>query len=67
MWWQAFSVLSAGELIDPQTLFHNASCDIICSIMYGARYEYDHEFFQAQIKIMSDNSKIANGPWGMVR
>lgn len=56
----------AGELIDPQTLFHNASCDIICSIMYGARYEYDHEFFQAQIKIMSDNSKIANGPWGMI-
>ncbi|XP_076124065.1 cytochrome P450 2F2-like [Alosa pseudoharengus] len=56
----------AGQTIDPQTLFHNASCDIICSIMFGSRYEYDHEFFQAMIKMMADNSKIANGPWGMI-
>ncbi|KAL2090765.1 hypothetical protein ACEWY4_013028 [Coilia grayii] len=56
----------AGELIDPQTLFHNASCDIICSIMFGSRYEYEHEFFQAMIKMMAENSKIANGPWGMI-
>ncbi|XP_030632125.1 cytochrome P450 2F2 [Chanos chanos] len=57
---------SAGKSIDPQTLFHNASCDIICSIMFGSRYEYDHDFFQAMIKMMAENSKIANGPWGMV-
>ncbi|XP_012694017.1 cytochrome P450 2F2-like [Clupea harengus] len=56
----------AGQPIDPQTLFHNASCDIICSIMFGSRYEYDHKFFQAMIKMMADNSKIANGPWGMI-
>lgn len=35
--------------------------------MFGSRYEYDHEFFQAMIKMMADNSKIANGPWGMVK
>ena len=52
--------------MNPQLLFHNASCDIICSIMYGARYEYDNPFFRAMIKMMADCSKIANGPWGMV-
>ncbi|XP_071394511.1 cytochrome P450 2F2-like [Centroberyx affinis] len=57
---------SIGKSMDPQTLFHNASCDIICSIMFGVRYEYEHEFFQAMIKMMADNSKIANGPWGMI-
>lgn len=56
----------SGKSIDPQTLFHNASCDIICSILFGSRYEYEHEFFQTMIKMMSENSKIANGPWGMV-
>ncbi|KAM4618896.1 cytochrome P450 2C3-like isoform 2-T2 [Polymixia lowei] len=55
-----------GKPMDPQTLFHNASCDIICSIMFGERYDYDHEFFQAMIKMMADNSKIANGAWGMI-
>ncbi|XP_057185587.1 cytochrome P450 2F2-like [Triplophysa rosa] len=58
--------VNAGKSIDPQTLFHNASCDIICSILFGSRYEYEHEFFQTMIKMMSENSKIANGPWGMV-
>ena len=56
-----------GKSVDPQTLFHNAACDIICSIMFGARYEYDHQFFQAMIRMMAESSKIANGPWGMVQ
>ncbi|XP_067090104.1 cytochrome P450 2F2-like [Osmerus mordax] len=57
---------SVGKSVDPQTLFHNAACDIICSIMFGVRYEYDHQFFQAMIRMMAENSKIANGPWGMI-
>ncbi|CAL8357354.1 unnamed protein product [Lota lota] len=57
---------SNGKPMNPQLLFHNASCDIICSIMYGARYEYDNHFFRAMIKMMADCSKIANGPWGMI-
>ncbi|KAJ3596613.1 hypothetical protein NHX12_003017 [Muraenolepis orangiensis] len=57
---------SNGKPMNPQILFHNASCDIICSIMYGTRYEYDHHFFQAMIQMMAECSKIANGPWGMV-
>ena len=52
--------------MNPQLLFHHASCDIICSIMYGKRYEYDNHFFRAMIKMMADCSKIANGAWGMV-
>ncbi|XP_051548448.1 cytochrome P450 2F2-like isoform X1 [Myxocyprinus asiaticus] len=62
----AYLEANAGKTIDPQTLFHNASCDIICSILFGSRYEYEHEFFQTMIKMMAENSKIANGPWGMV-
>ncbi|CAL8374617.1 unnamed protein product [Arctogadus glacialis] len=57
---------SNGKPMNPQLLFHHASCDIICSIMYGKRYEYDNHFFRAMIKMMADCSKIANGAWGMI-
>ncbi|XP_036399231.1 cytochrome P450 2F2-like [Megalops cyprinoides] len=57
---------SNGKSIDPQTLFHNAACDIICTIMFGHRYDYKDEFFQVMITMMAENSKIANGPWGMI-
>jgi len=55
-----------GKPVNPQLLFHHASCSIICSIMYSARYEYHHPFFQTMVKMMAECSKIANGPWGMV-
>ncbi|KAG9352543.1 hypothetical protein JZ751_020957 [Albula glossodonta] len=55
-----------GKCIDPQTLFHNAACDIICVILFGHRYDYEDSFFQAMVAMMAENSKIANGPWGMI-
>ncbi|KAJ8336617.1 hypothetical protein SKAU_G00378370 [Synaphobranchus kaupii] len=57
---------SVGKSMDPQCLFYNAACNIICSIIYGSRYEYENEYFQAMITTMEENSKMANGPWAMI-
>ncbi|KAJ8417898.1 hypothetical protein AAFF_G00227410 [Aldrovandia affinis] len=57
---------SAGQSMDPQHLFHNATSNIICSIIFGSRYEYEDENFQAIITMMEETLKIANGPWAML-
>ncbi|XP_064193460.1 cytochrome P450 2F2-like isoform X1 [Anguilla rostrata] len=57
---------SIGKSMDPQHLFCSATCNIICSIMFGSRYEYENERFQAMLSMMQENSKITNGPWTML-
>ncbi|KAL2087431.1 hypothetical protein ACEWY4_016259 [Coilia grayii] len=55
-----------GKTMSPQTMFHNASSNIICSVLFGARYEYDDEALKIFIKLYTENAKIANGPWAMI-
>ncbi|KAG7468615.1 hypothetical protein MATL_G00145020 [Megalops atlanticus] len=56
---------NAGKTTDPQTLFHKAASNIICSVLFGTRYEHDDEFLKLIIRIFTENSKMANGPWSM--
>lgn len=53
--------------MSPETMFHNAASNIICTVLFGARYEYDDEALKVFIKLYTENAKIANGPWAMVR
>lgn len=57
----------AGNTFDPQTMFHNAASNIICIVLFGSRYDYDDEFLKLFIHLYTENAKIANGPWAMVR
>ncbi|KAI1889963.1 hypothetical protein AGOR_G00168320 [Albula goreensis] len=57
---------SAGKSMDPQHLFHKATSNIICAIIFGSRYEYENEFFLAMINKMQENAKLTNGPWAML-
>ena len=55
-----------GTSMDPKHLLCSATCNIICSVMFGSRYEHEDEHFQAMVNMMEENSKITNGPWMMV-
>lgn len=56
-----------GSSFDPQTMFHNAASNIICIVLFGSRYDYDDGFLKLFIHVYTENAKIANGPWAMVR
>ncbi|XP_031413919.1 cytochrome P450 2F2-like, partial [Clupea harengus] len=57
---------SAGGSIDPQHLFHHAASNIICSIIFGSRFDYDDVYFQTLISMMEEINKLAIGPWAML-
>uniref|UniRef100_A0AAY4E0L5 Uncharacterized protein n=1 Tax=Denticeps clupeoides TaxID=299321 RepID=A0AAY4E0L5_9TELE len=52
---------SVGQSMSPQTLFHKAGSNIICSILFGVRYDYEDSFLVSLISMFTENAKIANG------
>ncbi|XP_022539492.2 cytochrome P450 2D3-like isoform X2 [Astyanax mexicanus] len=57
---------SVGGTMDPQTFFHNATSNIIYLVLFGTRYNYGDETLNMYIKRITETTKIANGPWGMI-
>ncbi|KAG5849403.1 hypothetical protein ANANG_G00110020 [Anguilla anguilla] len=57
---------NAGKAIDSQILFHKASFNIICTVLFGTRFKHEDEFLQHNIRHIKENSKIVNGPWAMI-
>ncbi|XP_048829583.1 cytochrome P450 2D3-like isoform X4 [Brienomyrus brachyistius] len=57
---------SVGRSMSPQTLFHKAASNIICSIIFGIRYDHDDKYLQDIIRMFTENTKIFNGPWAMI-
>ncbi|RXN32736.1 cytochrome P450 2F2-like protein [Labeo rohita] len=57
---------SAGKSIDPQHLYHQAASNIIASIIFGSRFNYQDEYFQTLITNIEKLTKIAIGPWAML-
>ncbi|XP_030644507.1 cytochrome P450 2F2 isoform X2 [Chanos chanos] len=56
----------AGMSMDPQNLFHNAASNIICSIIFGSRFNYEDDYFQTLIDRMQEFNKIVISPWAMI-
>lgn len=56
----------AGGTIDPHHLFHYAASDIICSIMFGSRFDYDDPYFKNLIAMMTSVTKYVLDPWAMI-
>ncbi|XP_035272690.1 cytochrome P450 2F5-like [Anguilla anguilla] len=57
---------NAGKAIDSQILFHKASFNIICTVLFGTRFKHEDEFLQHNIRHITEISKIINGPWAMI-
>ncbi|XP_046897326.1 cytochrome P450 2B4-like isoform X2 [Hypomesus transpacificus] len=52
-----------GQSMDPQVLFHQAASNIICSLIFGERFEWKDPVFITLIKGMQELTALAIGPW----
>ncbi|XP_061101351.1 cytochrome P450 2F5-like isoform X2 [Conger conger] len=57
---------NAGKATDPQTLFHKAGFNVICTVLFGTRFKHEDEFLQLNIRHITEIAKIINGPWAMI-
>ncbi|XP_072453874.1 cytochrome P450 2K1-like isoform X2 [Notamacropus eugenii] len=48
-----------GKPFDTSLIFKHASSNIICSILFGNRYEYDDSEFQHLLKLLEENVKLS--------
>uniref|UniRef100_A0A8C5MHY6 Cytochrome P450 2J2-like n=1 Tax=Leptobrachium leishanense TaxID=445787 RepID=A0A8C5MHY6_9ANUR len=53
-------------LFDPHCVINNAVSNIICSIVFGRRYDYDDSTFQDILHLVNENMKMTMGIWGQL-
>ncbi|XP_067319256.1 cytochrome P450 2C19-like isoform X2 [Anolis sagrei] len=53
-----------GQPFDPHNLFGCATANVICSIVFGKRYEYNDEKFQTLITATNEDNELFNSFWG---
>lgn len=56
-----------GEPINPETIFHKASSNIIFQVLFAKRFNSEDESMKFFTNFFRETSKIINGPWSMVR
>ncbi|XP_044126067.1 cytochrome P450 2J6-like [Bufo gargarizans] len=54
------------SLYDPHYVLENAASNIICSIVFGRRYEYDDLTFQNILNLLRENTKMATQLWAQL-
>uniref|UniRef100_A0A667YHU9 Cytochrome P450, family 2, subfamily X, polypeptide 9 n=1 Tax=Myripristis murdjan TaxID=586833 RepID=A0A667YHU9_9TELE len=57
---------SQGRPVDPLSLIHSAASNIICSVLFGQRYDYNDDVLAFIINSFKENAQIANGAWAAV-
>ncbi|XP_008115223.2 cytochrome P450 2C5 [Anolis carolinensis] len=55
-----------GQPFDPQNLFGCATANVICSVVFGKRYEYNDKRFQTLITVTVENNELFNSGWGQL-
>ncbi|XP_073731688.1 cytochrome P450 2B4 [Misgurnus anguillicaudatus] len=55
-----------GTAFDPHHAVQNAVSNIICSIVFGDRFEYDNKRFAYLLKILNENIMLSTSPLGQV-
>ncbi|XP_042571285.1 cytochrome P450 2J2-like [Cyprinus carpio] len=56
---------NAGGTVNPQNVFHNVASNVISLVLFGSCFDYNDEFLQQYIQLITEISKIINGPWIM--
>ncbi|MEE6520081.1 hypothetical protein FKM82_017878, partial [Ascaphus truei] len=54
------------SFFNPEECLGKATCNIICSIMFGNRYEYEDEQLQSLIMWTHETFKIVSSSWGQM-
>lgn len=55
-----------GELINPETIFHKASSNIIFQVLFAKRFNNEDDFMKFFTNFFRETSKMINGPWSLV-
>lgn len=58
---------TSGEPFDPKFVLGRSVCNIICSVIFGNRFDYNDERLLTIIHLLNDNFQILSSPWGKVR
>ncbi|XP_008852245.1 cytochrome P450 2F2-like [Nannospalax galili] len=53
-----------GTPFDPRRLLDNAVSNVICSVVFGKRYDYGDPEFLRLLDLFSDNFRIMSSKWG---
>ncbi|XP_073454692.1 cytochrome P450 2G1-like [Aquarana catesbeiana] len=56
-----------GHPLNPSKKFMEASSNILCSILFGDRYDYTDKRFEKLLFITEEVSRITSSPWGQVQ
>ncbi|XP_077141717.1 cytochrome P450 2F2-like [Ranitomeya variabilis] len=55
-----------GSPIDPNYHILRAMSNVVCSVVFGNRFEYQDENFQKLVKCVQDNFKVMSSRWGIL-
>ncbi|MBZ3884618.1 Cytochrome P450 2F1 [Sciurus carolinensis] len=53
-----------GEPFNPLFMLSRSVSNIICSVIFGNRFDYDDERLLTIIRVINDNFQIMSSPWG---
>ncbi|KAM6077811.1 uncharacterized protein LJ206_008266 [Theristicus caerulescens] len=51
-----------GKPFDTKMILNNAVSNVICSILFGERFEYDNPVFLTLLKLLNENTKLLGSP-----
>lgn len=55
-----------GEPFDPVPLLNNAVANIICQIVFGRRFDYNDQRFQAMLNDLNEMAYLEGSVWAFV-
>lgn len=62
-----FIASNTGKPFDTKMILNSAVSNVICSILFGERFEYDDPVFLTLLKLMNENTKLLGSPMVLVR
>ncbi|XP_063793802.1 cytochrome P450 2F2-like isoform X2 [Pseudophryne corroboree] len=55
-----------GSLIDPKHQLHSSVSNVICSVLFGTRFDYQDEVFKKIMHCVLDSTRIMSSYWGLL-
>ncbi|XP_074089263.1 cytochrome P450 2C23-like [Macrotis lagotis] len=52
-----------GQAFDPTFILYCSPCNVICSILFNHRFNYNDERFLLLMRMLNENSRLVSTPW----